>query len=140
MVVRSFLLCCLSTALIAQSPHVSVSESYGETIDQKIEIKVDGLVPFQKIELKAEAEDQKGEIWSSHASFQADQYGIVDLITNTPLENSSYEIADSMGLFWSMLPSSGDTVSTFKCKNDVFSSKISLYIDGHLLEHINKFI
>lgn len=137
MLIRSFLLCSLSTVLIAQSHHLSVSESYGETIDRKIEMKVDGLVPFQKIELKAEAEDQKGEIWSSHASFQADQYGIVDLTTNTPLEDSSYETADSMGLFWSMLPSSGDTVSKFKCKNDAFSSKISLYIDGHLLEHIN---
>lgn len=68
-----FLQCYLSTILVAQSPHLFVSKPYAETIDQKIEIKVDGLAPFQKIELKAEAEDQKGEIWSSHASFQAEQ-------------------------------------------------------------------
>lgn len=138
MFVRScFLLCYLSTTLIAQSPHLSVSTPYGETIDQKIEIKVEGLAPFQAIELKAEAKDQEGELWSSHASFQADQHGVIDVATNTPLENSSYETADPMGLFWSMLPTSGDATSTFKCKNDAFSSKISLYTDGHFVEQID---
>ena len=131
-----FLSCCLSNALIAQ-PHLFVNQPYGEIIDRKIEIKVDGLSPFQKIELRAEAQDQKGEVWSSHAFFQADNFGVVDVATNPPLENSSYTTADSMGLFWSMLPSIGDATPSFKCRNDTFSNQISLYVDGHLVEQTN---
>jgi dienelactone hydrolase len=138
MFVRSFfLLCCLSTTLIAESPHLSIPQSYNETIDRQIVVKVEGLAPFQAIELKAEAEDQKGEIWFSHASFQADQHGAVDITTSAPLKNSSYTIPDPMGLFWSMLPPSGDATSTFKRKDDVFSAKVSLCIDDSLIEQVN---
>lgn len=137
MFIRScFLLCCLSTALIAQ-PHLSVNQPYGETIDRKVEIKVDGLDPFEKMELKAEALDQKGEMWSSHALFQADSFGVVDVAINPPLENSSYTTADSMGLFWSMLPITGEATASFKCRNDTVSVQISLYMDGHLVEQTN---
>jgi dienelactone hydrolase len=134
MVIRSFfLLCSLSVTLIAE-PHLSIAPSYNEPIDRKTNIKVEGLDPFQKIELKAEAQDQKGEIWSSRGLFQADNLGIVDVDTSSPLENSSYTTADPMGLFWSMLPTSGDESASFKCTDDTFSAKIGIVIDGKLIE------
>lgn len=131
-----FLVCCLPTLLCAGNPHLSIRLSEGETIDRKISIQVHDLEPFQEIELKAEAKDQKDEIWSSHALFQANHHGTVDVAISTPLKNSSYTTADVQGLFWSMLPSTGDATSSFKCKNDIFSSRISLYINSHPIETV----
>lgn len=138
MIFRSyFLLSALLAVPFALSAHLSITQPHGETLDQKIEIVVRGLTPFQEIELKAESQDQKGEIWSSHARYRADHFGVVDLNREAPLENSSYTSADMAGLFWSMLPSSGDATATFTCRDDRFSCTISLYVNGHLVEQAN---
>jgi len=95
---------------------------------------VEYLEPFQEIELQTEAKDQKGDSWSSHAAFRADEKGFIDVPSSSPLEHSSYEDVDGMGLFWSMLPISGDTSSSFKSKNDEIPVEVKLYITGNLSE------
>ena len=129
-----FLSCFLSTALFAQTPHLFIEQPDGDLIDRRIEMRVEGLAPFQEIELKASTQDQKGELWSSHAYFQADERGIVSVAKRVPLEDSSYDFVDGMGLFWSMVPNFGDLTSSFKCKDDIFPVSMELFINGHLIE------
>lgn len=129
----AFLLpCFLTAALLTQTPHLSITQRAGKTIDREIRIQVEQLDPLQEIELRVEVEDQRGEPWSSHAVFQADVQGSVDVASAQPIKNSSYEGVDEMGLFWSMLPASGDASSIFKCKNDTVSVGVKLYVDGYL--------
>src|SRR3989338_1266206 len=123
--------CCLATTLLTQ-PHLSITQPAGQTIDREIHIQVENLTPFQEIELQAEAKDQKEDIWSSSAIFRADAYGQVDVASAPPTENSSYKGIDEMGLFWSMLPTSGDTAASFKCKNDTIPVEVKLYVAGDL--------
>ncbi len=126
-----FLSCCLATTLLNQ-PHLSITQPAGQTIDREIHIQVENLTPSQEIELQAEAEDQKGDIWSSSAIFHADANGQVDVASASPTENSSYEGIEGMGLYWSMLPASGDTAASFKCKNDTIPVKVKLYVADDL--------
>lgn len=127
-----FLSCCIATTLLTQ-PHISITQPSGKTIDREVHIEVQKLEPFQEIELRAEAIDQKGDIWSSHAIFRADSQGQVDLSSTPPIHNSSYEGVDEMGLFWSMLPASKETSSSFKCPNDEISVDIKLYLSNELV-------
>jgi dienelactone hydrolase len=122
--------------LFAQIPHLCVMQPDGQTVDKKVNIVVKGLAPFQEAELNAEAEDQKGDVWSSHARFQADQLGIIEVATSPPLLGSSYASSNSMGLFWSMLPASGDMLSSYKCKDDAFVSQIRLLVDGNFVDQV----
>lgn len=129
-----FLSCCLNAAFIAQTPHLIIDQMDGNAIDQKIEIRVEGLTPFKEVELQAKAWDQKGDLWTSHAGFQANDLGIINIPTSSPLEGSSYVSADAMGPFWSMLPPSGDETSSFKCKDDTFLAEIGIVVDGQLVD------
>ncbi len=134
MIGATFLSCCMSAALIASTPHLLVDPSTNKAIDQKIEIRIEGLDPFKEAEIHAKAEDQKGILWDSHAKFKADAHGSVDISSSHPLDGSSYTSADSMGLFWSMLPASGDETMSFKCKDDTFLAEVELIVDGSSLE------
>lgn len=44
------------------------------------------------------------ELYRGHATYRADEQGVVDLETSQPLAGSSYERPDPAGLFWSMAP------------------------------------
>lgn len=115
-------------------PHLSITQSLENILDQEIIIRAEELTPFQIIELKAETTDQKGEIWTSHALFQADAQGTIDVTTEKPLVGSSYEIIDGMGLFWSMQPVSSDPASSFKCKDDRLNTTLTMRQgDGKIL-------
>ncbi len=129
-----FFSCCLSAALVTQTPHLIIDQTDGQAVDKKIEIRVEGLTPFKEAELQAKAWDQKGELWTSHARFQADALGTINVPLSLPLKGSSYTLVDSMGLFWSMLPISGDDTSSFKCKDDAFLAEIGIVINGQLIE------
>lgn len=130
----SFLISCyLASALLAQSPHLLVKQPSGNSIDREIQIQVERLEPFQEIEIKTEALDQKGNLWFSQATFHANAQGLVNVASSRPIPTSSYEGIDSMGLFWSMLPVSGDTSASFKCKDDAAPVEIKLYIADNLV-------
>src|SRR3981189_3042016 len=109
--------CCLAVT-VPQTPRLSITQSPGKTLDCEVKIQIEQLSPLQVIELEAKAIDQKGEIWTSHAFFQANKEGSIDIENQKPLQGSSYETIDGMGLFWSMLPPSKDLASSYKCREE----------------------
>ena len=124
--VQSFLSACCLMAAIHQPIHLLVNEPSEATLNQSVTIQIQELDPFSEVELEARTTDQKGEAWTSHAFFQADRDGSVNLTSNQPLPGSSYDSADEMGLFWSMLPASNDPSLSFKCKEDAFIVELTL--------------
>ena len=71
--------------------------------DEVVKIQVVGLAPGQTVTLKASLRDDLDQRWESYATFLSDGNGIVDVTTQAPI-SGTYDIADPMGLFWSMLP------------------------------------
>ena len=124
--IQSFLSACCLMAAVHQPIHLLVTESSEATLNQSIAIHIQELDPFSVIELEARTTDQKGETWTSHASYQTDKDGSVNLSSSRPLPRSSYDVADEMGLFWSMLPASNDHSLSFKCKEDAFIVELTL--------------
>ncbi|XP_010892505.2 acyl-coenzyme A thioesterase 1-like [Esox lucius] len=69
--------------------------------DEQVHVKVDGLSPHQKVELKSMVKDDKGVIFKASALYAADATGQVDLC-RSPSLGGSYTGVEPMGLFWSM--------------------------------------
>jgi dienelactone hydrolase len=128
---------CLLAIMNCQTHQISITQPHRELIDQEINIQIENLTPFQKIKLEARAEDQKAIIWSSQAFFLADETGHINVASSPTLEDSSYPGTDAMGLFWSMLPMSGDPYSIFSCKNDRFDVEIKLFVENQLCDTKN---
>ncbi len=84
-------------------PQIDVTPSTA-LLDVPVHITLSGFAPHQLITLHATLNDglPGGELTaSSHAIFQADEEGSVDLVSQAPLFGT-YEGIDPMGLFWSM--------------------------------------
>lgn len=88
-------------------------------LDQKINIVIRKLNPKETITIQASTIDTNNIKWISHASFEADDYGAIDLAMQSPIIGS-YEGIDPVGLLWSMQPESGNP-SSFKVKKESFS-------------------
>ncbi len=65
-------------------------------LDQPVDVVVAGLKPGQPVTVQLSTGDR-----ASHASFEADDRGVVDLTRHAPLDGS-YHGVDPMGLFWSL--------------------------------------
>ncbi|MGG4604750.1 acyl-CoA thioesterase/bile acid-CoA:amino acid N-acyltransferase family protein [Paenalcaligenes sp. Me131] len=73
-------------------------------IDVPRQISVRGAVPGEKVAISASTVRQ-GVRWTSYAEFVADDRGCVELAKQVPdSEDSTYDVADAMGLIWSQLP------------------------------------
>ncbi len=70
-------------------------------IGDAISIRAGGLPPGQTADLVIKGQDQFGNVWSSTASFRADEAGTIDPSRDAPIEGS-YRGIDQAGLFWSM--------------------------------------
>lgn len=70
-------------------------------IGDPIHIRASGLNAGQTAFLVVSGVDQFGNLWSSQASFKADEAGTVDTGRDAPVEGS-YQGKDQAGLFWSM--------------------------------------
>lgn len=84
-------------------PQIDVSPATA-LLDVPVHITLSGFAPHQLITLHVTLNNglPGGELAaSSHAIFQADQDGNVDLVSQAPLFGT-YEGIDPMGLFWSM--------------------------------------
>jgi hypothetical protein len=88
-------------------PVISIqpSEAY---IDEPVSIRLSGFEPNHEVTIRATTVGtafpdriDTGIVRESQATFQTDANGEVDLEKQAPL-SGSYEIADGMGLFWSM--------------------------------------
>lgn len=75
----------------------------GPYIDTKIKIKIISATSLERYKIKAEMRDNLGVSWISYGEFLANAEGEIDLAVVAPIEGS-YEGADAMGLFWSMVP------------------------------------
>ena len=83
-------------------------------VDTEIEISAHNLEPYQKITVVAQIEE--GSVrYISHAHFVADKEGVVSL-TNHPSLGGTYTGINSMGMLWSMRPSSEQRVGSFLLK------------------------
>lgn len=98
-----FLFSCLFQVTSGYSDVLNIYTT-SELIDQPLQITVTELVPHEIIKLKATSYDCNSTPWESWAEFKADEFGIVDVGRQIPLDGT-YHIKDDMGLFWSMKPS-----------------------------------
>lgn len=67
---------------------------YGE----KVSINLKGFSAHQELTIKASFRDKEKKIWSSMATFKADEHGVVDLERDAPL-SGFYQGVEPMGLF-----------------------------------------
>ena len=72
-------------------------------LDAPVNTVVTGLSPGKSVAIQATATDCNGIVYVSQAVFTAGSDGRVDLATTSP-SSGSYKGAYSMGLFWSMAP------------------------------------
>lgn len=70
-------------------------------IDEEVAVRVNGLAPGALVTIHAQACDDSGRAWESHAAFQADAAGCVDTSAHES-RGGTYRGRDAMGLFWSM--------------------------------------
>ncbi|MGW4698601.1 acyl-CoA thioesterase/BAAT N-terminal domain-containing protein [Kitasatospora cineracea] len=75
--------------------------------DQAVHIRITGLHSHEEVTVGSQATDGQGRQWSGRAVFRADAHGTVALDSAAP-SSGSYQVADGMGLFWSMTPADGD--------------------------------
>ncbi len=64
-------------------------------------LKLVDFPPGREVKVRATSRDDAGNRWKSSATFVTDDRGGVDLATAVPA-SGSYQVADRMGLFWSM--------------------------------------
>ncbi|XP_059201170.1 acyl-coenzyme A thioesterase 5-like isoform X2 [Centropristis striata] len=74
--------------------------------DEPVQVKVSGLRSRQVVTMRVRSTDEKGELFSSSATYKADGSGEIDL-ERDPSLSGSYTGVEPMGLLWSMKP---DTV------------------------------
>jgi dienelactone hydrolase len=71
------------------------------TVDQPLEMRASGLSPGERVTMRLSSIEPHLQ-WQSAAEFVADDAGEIDLSQDAPV-SGSYDGADPMGLFWSML-------------------------------------
>ncbi|MFI1889584.1 acyl-CoA thioesterase/bile acid-CoA:amino acid N-acyltransferase family protein [Streptomyces jumonjinensis] len=91
----------------ADGPAVIGVDKATALVDEPVRIRITGLRPGEKVTVTSEAEDSGGSLWSGKAAFTADGKGAVDLTRDRP-RSGTYRQADGMGLFWSMVPMTGE--------------------------------
>lgn len=70
--------------------------------DVPLRIRLAGLGPGSRVRVTAETTARDGSVWRSHATFEADRAGGVDVAASAPVEGT-YREASAMGLVWSMV-------------------------------------
>lgn len=84
-------------------------------VDEPVNIHLLGFKPQQVVTLRAWIRDDSDEIWQSHASFETDDRGNVDVNSQKPL-SGTYNDIDGMGLFWSIRKYAYERVGSFISK------------------------
>lgn len=110
---------------------LNISEQ-SSLIDHPISIEINGLTPNASIKLVATAYDYNFDCWQSWANFKADEFGKVDVGSQTPIDGS-YHIKDVMGLFWSMKSSTNNN-RFFKTKKNTIDITLQVVIDDIVVE------
>lgn len=93
---------CIVFLMMGKTPKIEVS-CQKALIDEPIEIFVSNLGSHKNITLEASCKDKDNNQWVSHATFQANDKGAVNVAAQSPI-SGSYNGINPMGLFWSMVP------------------------------------
>ncbi|MFA5075167.1 MAG: acyl-CoA thioesterase/bile acid-CoA:amino acid N-acyltransferase family protein [Candidatus Babeliales bacterium] len=115
---------------VKKTPQIHVSKQKA-LIDEPIEISVLNLTSYEQITLESSCKDKKNNTWLSHATFQADDKGVVNVATQAPI-SGSYKIVDPMGLFWSMISTDKEDPSFSFDKNELEIS-LSVFSQNKLI-------
>lgn len=100
-------------------------------IDGKIFIKVLNLPAFERVFIQAEMCDNLGTCWQSFGEFISNAEGKVDLSVDEP-RSGTYDVVDSMGLFWSMVPKF-DNSTNLKTPLKPLETKLTLLINNDII-------
>lgn len=71
--------------------------------DKAVQLKVEGLAPHKRVELRSKVVDDRGITFKASAQYKADETGQVDVCRAASL-GGSYTGVEPMGLFWAMAP------------------------------------
>ncbi|KAM4727646.1 acyl-coenzyme A thioesterase 1-like isoform 1-T2 [Anableps anableps] len=71
--------------------------------DEPVQVKVAGLRSKQVVTMRVRSTDEKGVVFTSSATYRADNSGTIDLSRDASLRGS-YVGVEPMGLLWSMRP------------------------------------
>jgi dienelactone hydrolase len=80
-------------------------------VDERIDLRVRGASPGERVTLAATTTDADGHDWRSEAAFAADADGVVDLAECAPTDGS-YDSVAPMGWCWSMTADADDALVT----------------------------
>ena len=106
-------------------------------VDERIEVKLENLMPFQNVTLRAEVSSQSGStpvLFESYGHFISDIHGRVNLTKDASF-GGTFKGVDGMGLFWSMMQAPGQRKgSRFVPWNITrpMAFKLALH-DGHVM-------
>lgn len=95
-------------------------------IDESVEILISNLPANEQIIIEASCKDKDNNAWTSRATFQTDDKGIINVARQAPIEGS-YSGVDPMGLVWSIAPADKEVLqrtgalNTYEIELSVFS-------------------
>ncbi len=95
-------------------------------VDESVEIVISNLPANQQIIIEASCKDKDNNAWTSRATFQTDDKGIINVAKQAPIEGS-YKGIDPMGLVWSIAPADKEVLqrtgalNTYEIELSVFS-------------------
>lgn len=102
-------------------------------IDQQISISVKGCRSNQEITLRALLVDDANEPFASHATYRANEFGVVSLDEDAPI-SGTYQSVDGDGLIWSMQHKTKTNGHYFSKTNaDPLSITLQLEIKNQLI-------
>ena len=107
-------------------------------VDQRIEIQVKNLRPFQHVTLRVELNSEKPVYFESYGHYIAGKDGELNL-SRDPSFGGTYKGIDNMGLFWSMFAVPGQRKGTRFITKDVtkpMEFRVFLF-DGHVMSQSN---
>ncbi|XP_029970844.1 acyl-coenzyme A thioesterase 5-like [Salarias fasciatus] len=96
---------------------------------EPVQVKVAGLESKQVVTLRAESLDERNLVFSSAATYRADQRGEIDLSRDASL-SGSYVGVEPMGLLWSMRPQSLHTKFKKTSSLTPYYVKFSVHEEG----------
>ncbi|KAM3610873.1 uncharacterized protein V6R79_009991 [Siganus canaliculatus] len=100
--------------------------------DDPVQVKVAGLRSRQVVTIRATSTDEKGVVFSSSATYRADESGEVDLHRDPSL-SGSYVGVEPMGLLWSMTADAVHRRYTHNNSQNQFVVKFSVHEEGRML-------
>lgn len=93
--------------------HIQLFPSSCGFFDEPVHVKVEGLAPHQKVELRSECKDHRGVVFRGSSLYNADATGQVDVCSSAAL-SGTYTGVEPMGLLWSMAPETTNTKMVIK--------------------------